>query len=208
MIATDILIEEHRIIMCVLHCLETVIKEAQENENVDSETVSDMISFFRGFADDCHHSKEEDQLFPALEANGFPRDSGPVAVMASEHDQGRALLTKMNEALPLAADGDDEARSEFIRNADLFRRLLSDHIAKEDHCLFPMSVNAIAPAKHQHLLDAFHDVEQNAGGQRHARYIAQARALCTQHGVPFVTDSEIETIQREFLSSATPVSSS
>ena len=51
--------------------------------------VADFGRFFRDFADKCHHGKEEDRLFVKMVEAGFLQNSGPIAVMLSEHDAGR-----------------------------------------------------------------------------------------------------------------------
>ena len=61
--ATDILYEEHRIIMKVLECLQKIVAEAEENNKLNAGSASQAIDFFRNFADGCHHAKEEDRLF-------------------------------------------------------------------------------------------------------------------------------------------------
>jgi hemerythrin-like domain-containing protein len=38
-----------------------------------------MMEFLSVFADTCHHGKEEDFLFPGLEAAGIPNEGGPSA---------------------------------------------------------------------------------------------------------------------------------
>jgi hemerythrin-like domain-containing protein len=82
---TEILSSEHRVIEQVLGCLEKIIEQARQNGRLERQPAEDAIAFFRNFADRCHHGKEEAHLFPALEAQGFPRQGGPTGVMLHEH---------------------------------------------------------------------------------------------------------------------------
>jgi hemerythrin-like domain-containing protein len=36
------------------------------------------LVFLKEFADRCHHGKEEDFLFPALEKAGIKKEGGPI----------------------------------------------------------------------------------------------------------------------------------
>src|SRR4030065_429878 len=54
--------------------------------------------FIKGFADGCHHKKEEGVLFPAMQAAGVPSEGGPISVMLAEHEQGRRLTAGMRAA--------------------------------------------------------------------------------------------------------------
>jgi hypothetical protein len=67
-------------------------------EAIFSVSIGDCSGFFRNFADRCHHSKEEDELFPKMVEHGIPKEGGPIGVMLMEHDQGRAFVRGMSEA--------------------------------------------------------------------------------------------------------------
>ncbi len=95
---TGMLREEHQLILRVLDVVQSLLEKGDAGE-WDFDAWDDCVAFFRLFADACHHGKEEDLLFPELEARGMPRDSGPIAVMLSEHKQGRALVAQMAGAL-------------------------------------------------------------------------------------------------------------
>ena len=96
--ATDILMSEHRVIERVIASLETAAARLEQGENVRPGFFLDAASFVTGFADGCHHKKEEGVLFPTLVANGLPQRSGPIAVMLTEHEQGRAYIRGLREA--------------------------------------------------------------------------------------------------------------
>ena len=103
MTATDILSNEHRVIEQVLACLKKIAQQALEAGKLDKGPAEDAIEFLRTFADRCHHGKEEVHLFPAMEARGFPHDTGPIGVMLLEHREGRSDVTAMAESLDGAA---------------------------------------------------------------------------------------------------------
>lgn len=74
--------------------------------------------------------REEGLLFPAFENAGGP--SGPTFMMRSEHEQMRALVTQINEAL----EKEDAIR--FLGLADTLMILIQQHNMKEEQILYPM----------------------------------------------------------------------
>jgi hemerythrin-like domain-containing protein len=143
--ATSRLREEHEHILAVADALATLVAAADE-DRWDVDAFADCVTFIRLFADSCHHGKEEDLLFPELEAAGLPRDRGPIAVMLHEHQQGRAFARHMAGALDGARAGDPQARAT-LRNAAMgYVNLIRGHIQKEDHVLFEMADQAVQGA--------------------------------------------------------------
>jgi len=181
---TEILSSEHRVIEQVLDCLERMIDESQQQKRLDPQPARDAVAFFRAFADQCHHGKEEVHLFPAMEAKGFPRDGGPTGVMLIEHEQGRSYVRGMDEAIDAAADGDAAALERFADQGRRYITLLREHIEKEDHCLFTMADQAFTDADQQTLMEKFEKVEaEEMGHGTHERYLKIAQELAGRYGV-------------------------
>lgn len=182
---TDILSSEHRVIEQVLDCLEKMVQQSGADGKLPQEPARDAVAFFRMFADRCHHGKEEAHLFPAMEAKGFPRDTGPTGVMLHEHERGRAHVRGMDAAIAGAAAGDAAALAAFVEHGCGYIRLLREHIEKEDHCLYSMANQAFTEEDQQALLAAFEKVEsEEMGPDTHETYLAIANKLAERYGVP------------------------
>ncbi|MHC4932765.1 MAG: hemerythrin domain-containing protein [Planctomycetota bacterium] len=165
------LMDEHRVIEQVL----TALEAAAELEEISFGFYERAADFIATFADRCHHGKEEDRLFPALEKKGIPRDGGPIGVMCSEHQIGRGHVRRMRE---LIAGGDLAA----LKQTSLeYVGLLRQHIHKEDNILFPMGRNCLDASELAALRRGFDEVEQE--GQYHARYTKVARELLAEVGI-------------------------
>jgi len=141
---TGLLREEHQLILKVARRLDHLLALEDDGVGLDYDTVDQCITFFRLFADACHHGKEEDLLFPGLEAVGMPRDSGPIAVMLYEHDQGRVFVRAMASNIEAAKDGDNAAGHQLREAARGFIDLIVAHISKEDNILFNMADGMIS----------------------------------------------------------------
>jgi len=181
---TEILMDEHRVIETVLDCLEAMAARCAEGGSLDAQSAREAVDFFRGFADRCHHGKEEAELFPAMEARGFPADQGPTAVMRAEHAEGRRLLAEIERAIDGAAAPEPRASRAFAESSLRYTALLREHIQKEDHCLFPMADGALTNEDQAALLARFERVEQqDLGVAAHVRYLGLADALAARFGV-------------------------
>jgi hemerythrin-like domain-containing protein len=178
MTPTEILSEEHRLIVQVLDCLEEAAGRLDDGDNIDADFFLDAAEFVTGFADGCHHRKEEDILFVALTANDMPQDGGPVAVMLHEHDVGRQYTQRFQSAAERMKAGDAAAASDVVQNVFDYVGLLREHIVKEDMVLFPMAEQLITGHALQDLSREFERVvaEDEVQGQT-ARYQALAQKL-------------------------------
>ncbi len=156
---TEILIKEHDAILSMLEILKAVSTRLENKEQVNPEHLPQIVEFIRIFADKCHHGKEENLLFKSMIKAGMPKDSGPVAVMLSEHDAGRGFVRKMNEAALAFVQGDHSLVDKFVQNANGYIALLSQHIQKENKILFPMADKVIPQEEQKRLLDEFDKVE-------------------------------------------------
>ena len=176
--ATEILMSEHRVIERVIGSLEQASARLERGEAVRPGFFVDASQFVAGFADGCHHRKEEGVLFKAMEASGMPADSGPIAVMLAEHEQGRAYTRGMREAAQGLAAGDAAARGEVVRNAQGYAALLRGHIAKENGILFPMADQVIPAAQQAQVAAGFERIEHEETGEGiHEKYLGLAEAL-------------------------------
>jgi len=103
----------------------------------DPEDGPRFLTFFRRYAGDFHHDKEELVLFRALsERAELPPDRGPLAALAGEHRRMGGLLDAMEGLLgaPLGAAAD---RQRLQSLAVDYSRSLWRHIDAENSVLFP-----------------------------------------------------------------------
>ena len=177
--ATDVMREEHRVIKRVLQCLTAAADQAEKGEALNMESGRKMIEFFRGFADRCHHGKEEAKFFPLARQRGVGCAPGNIDILLTEHEQGRSHVRAMDESLAAAEKGDAQAKARFCQHARQYVALLSEHLHKEDDCLFPTADAALTEADQQALVHAFEQVEHEEMGEgTHERLHSLADELC------------------------------
>lgn len=162
--STQRLMDEHRTIEQVLAALRQAADRLEAGEPVDPRFWVQAVDFVRSFADAYHHAKEEKLLFDLYRRRGLPLDDGPVAVMLAEHDQGRAHIRRLERGAVSLAQGNIAAQSRVVNNARQFADLLTNHIYKEDHILYPLGENFLSPADEEELLRRFDAAEVQQGG--------------------------------------------
>jgi hemerythrin-like domain-containing protein len=164
-----------------LAVLGALAERAREGAPVSRGEIDDLVEFFQRFADRCHHAKDENALFPALEARGMPRDAGPLGVMLHEHEAGRALLRALADAAP-GCEGDAAGRSRFAGAARAYEELLGAHIHKENEILFRMAermLDSDADARVAALFARYDGAELGAGERD--RLLARLAELARVH---------------------------
>ena len=179
------LMDDHQIILRMLRALNGMCLRLGEGKTVALADLDAALDFIKVFADHAHHGKEEDLLFPAMEEVGFPRQGGPIAVMLMEHEQGRAYVRSLAEALERVRKGDAAALKDAARAASGYSSLLAAHIGKEDNILYPMAMDSIPDGRWKILKERFDRVEaERMGPERRAGYITLVDRLLAAYPAP------------------------
>jgi hemerythrin-like domain-containing protein len=176
--ATDVLMDEHRVIERVLTALETGANRLEKGQPITPEFFLSATEFMRGYADGCHHQKEEGVLFKRLQDQGIPAQGCPLGVMLAEHEAGRQYTRALRTAAQDMRSGIPGAQRRAIQSSRSYVALLRQHIVKEDENLFPMAEQVIPAQLHDTIMESFEQVEYNetVEGNRE-KYLALAETL-------------------------------
>lgn len=162
--AIELLMEEHRLVETVLEALDGYAAAIERGSGFEREDLARFVTFVREFADAKHHAKEEDILFEAMIANGFPREGGPIAVMLHDHELSRGYVREMAEIAAGDEEWSEAVAARVVAAARAYTELLRGHIDKEDNVLYPMAQSVLPPAAMQEVSERCEGVEQ-----RHAQ---------------------------------------
>ena len=164
--AINELLAEHKAVRLTLDILKEIGQHIDATGKIsNTEHVEQLFEFFSTFVDRCHHGKEEELLFPALEQVGVSREGGPVGVMLNEHQQGRDLVAKMKTAFSQYLEGDGNAARHFKKHADAYITLLDFHIDKENNVLFPLAVKHLSADTLVEMKKGFDKIESEKIGE-------------------------------------------
>ena len=152
---TKVMVNEHQLILRMITLVEqnTALLEAGKFRNW--QFYLDAVDFIRNYADRFHHAKEEDVLFVELIKNGMPEKSSPIEAMHIEHDQGRAHVRALEEAVQKALAGEIGQGAVIAEHAKGYAALLRGHIDKEDNILYPLAERVLPEGVRKGMLAAY-----------------------------------------------------
>jgi len=182
--ATQELVNEHGAVLVGLKILDEVAAAIADGKEQASEHLEQLLDFFKGFVDLCHHGKEEDVLFPELERRGVMRDGGPIGVMLVEHELGREHVRALADSLERLRRGEAEAKAAISEQARAYDELLRAHIGKENSVLFPMADQLIPEDVAATLVERYDEIERDRVGEgKHEAYHAMLHGLKDRYGI-------------------------
>ncbi len=162
--AVDELRNEHQGIELMLRILQSIAGKLGKGEEIADGQLDDIMEFLSVFVDKCHHAKEEEFLFPALEAAGVPREGGPIDSLLDEHNQGRRLVARLEKSVKKYTSADMKSAEDIPVIIDEYVGLMIQHIEKENKGLFLMAESKLDAAKDNEIFEAFEKLEKERIG--------------------------------------------
>jgi hypothetical protein len=145
--------------------------------------VGDLVTYCVEYIDSCHNQKEENVLFPLCEERGIPRHGGPLAVMLSEHEESKGLLSTFRQQATKYADGDTSNLVQLGNTFEGYATLLKNHFWKETDILYPMARRVFSDEDDAAVLAGIEKVEAGVGPDTREKYYAIADRICTTGGL-------------------------
>ena len=135
--STASLRRDHDLIEKVIKAMESTIQLLNDGKQIPESILLPVIDFSKNFTDVCHHSKEENSLFPALEQAGMLRNMGPIAMMLIDHERSREIGKEMeNSAKDYISSGNS---TKLISDMQQYVEHITEHLWKENNKLFMMA---------------------------------------------------------------------
>ena len=176
---SEMLEAEHKVIALIVGAAPVLASKLEEVGPVDNRLITGIVEFMRVYADQCHHGKEEELLFPALADKGVPLHGCPIGGLISERARGRILVKGLEEAAAAIQknETDVSARDRLIANLRGIADLYPGHIWREDYMLFPMTNKILSKDKQESLYAAFQKVDDRIGSQTIDRLVSFAKSV-------------------------------
>jgi hemerythrin-like domain-containing protein len=154
------LVKEHALISNVLDAFDRWAEALLIEGREDRLALKRFLCFFGDFVDGAHHRKEEKVLFAVMLRYGFQDESGPIAVMNWEHEEGRALMQDLAALADQSGAWDKETCGEINAQATTYVTLLRNHIQKEDQVLYPMADARLPGEAWSEIADGFAQIDE------------------------------------------------
>ena len=135
--STQSLRKDHKLIEKVLRALDATLKLLKDGKQIPEQILLPTLDFTQNFTDVCHHGKEEEALFPALEKAGLPTNMGPIHMMLLDHKRTKEIAEHIGMASKKYLENGD---SDYLIEAlELYVQHVTEHIWKENNRLFMMA---------------------------------------------------------------------
>lgn len=145
--------EEHRA------CRKMLRRAVESLDPFDPESLEESIVFLKYVMDRVHHAKEEDALFPMLEAASDEFEPLTLKTMHEQHFHGRSYLKAAEALLEDARQGSEEALRALSETIRAYERFTATHMKQEERVLFPLVEQTLDEAQDNTLLTHFRRVQ-------------------------------------------------
>jgi len=153
-----LLMIEHRLIEHMVRLMREEIDRIGRYGRVDSDFIDDAVDFMRTYTDVCHHGKEENILFRALEKKPL---SDELKKIMDELVQEHVFARKTVDAIEAAAEryiiGERDAPANIIASLNTITEFYPRHIEKEDKHFFIPCMGYFTDEEKGAMLDEFED---------------------------------------------------
>lgn len=159
---------EHRLIERMLTLMQREFQRITDNVAVDPEFafvdavfIDTAVDFLRTYADRCHHGKEEEILFAALQKKDLAAEHRQtMEELIQEHAWSRETTTALVKAKEDFLLGQEAALDQLLENLGKLVEFYPGHIDKEDRHFFAPCMDYFSDAEKAELLQAMYDFDR------------------------------------------------
>lgn len=155
-----VLFAEHDIIIAAVDIAKEADKLIETNEVGYEKLIRELISFFREYADQYHHNKEEKILFPEMGKRNELLEDGVIKEMLENHEDFRSMIKSIETFL----DKKDYTKAQ--QQLLSYSEALLDHIAVENDEVFQMAESLFDTNELEKIYFHFEDCDREIGMQR------------------------------------------
>lgn len=165
------LYDEHEMIMEATEVAKEAAALIGKDDARYANTVRDLLNFFKTYADEYHHHKEEEVLFPLmLESNEMLGD-GVLKEMLDNHEEFRDMLNAIAQNL-------EAGRLPQVRDGlAKYCEALLDHMAVENDEVFHMALSLLDDNMLDRIGFQFEDHDRETGAERKEELAERVRGL-------------------------------
>ena len=161
----DNLREDHGQIMKLFVSWQKMLGKLDHPDQALIEDFEKCIDWVEVFIDRCHHGKEDEILFPAMESSANPEVKSLIKDLHSEHQTGRSLLESIKLELKTfsQSNGLPAGLIQLCQGyIDLFRK----HIRRENAQLLPLLEKCIPVEAQEQIAAQFEQYDQRTIGPK------------------------------------------
>jgi len=169
------LMAEHRLIERMVSLLIDELLSVSETSEADTSLIEQAVDFFRVYADNCHHGKEEYILFGQLSTKELSaKHRRTMEELIEEHVYARKVVGRLNNANNSYKEGRKEALNEVRGCLEELVVFYPNHIEKEDEDFFLPCMEYFTPEEQEKMLGEFFEFDRKL---IHDKYRKMVEAL-------------------------------
>lgn len=129
----------------------------KKSEKTYEQTILDLLNFFRNYADNFHHQKEEQILFPEMKKRNELLGEGVLKEMNEQHEEFRDMLKSIEKFM------DEKNYMRAQQQLEIYCEALLDHIAIENDEVFQIAETLFTPDELEKIYNRFEDCDIETG---------------------------------------------
>ncbi len=166
---------DHQFINKVVATMAVLAENLQGEGPVDPEMLRDLVQFMRMFAEQCHHGKEEQQLFAVVARKALPQTWRMLEVIDKEHGRVHTLTDELQRAVSAYVLDPGVGRESLISALRGIVAFYPRHIWKEEYLVFPVLRQLLSPAEQEEIARGFDEIDSEIGPDVHHAFETLAR---------------------------------
>lgn len=172
MLPVDILISEHVLIIRVVDLTKKETEQIKKTMLVKLGLITDVVNFFRIYADRYHHGKEEGILFKALSQKKLSEaDHKMFNELIMEHALARRTVASLEKAKENYAAGKAEALQDIVHLLNILTELYPKHIEKEDKQFFYPAMQYFSQEEQNAMLKSSQQFDQDFTNKQYKQFV-------------------------------------
>jgi len=166
-----VLYDEHEVIISAIEITKDAGKLISQNEIAYEMLIRDLLNFFKLYADQYHHNKEEKILFPEMNKKNELLEDGVIKEMLDNHEDFRSMIADIETLL----DKKDYLSTQ--KKLQIYTEALLDHIAVENDEVFQMAETLFDAAELEKIYFRFDDSDREVGGEKKIELLNQLKEM-------------------------------
>ncbi len=173
---------EHRLIERMLNLMRDELERIGRYTAIDPDFIDFSVDFMRTFSDMCHHGKEEQILFKALEAKPLTPELTKIKNdLIQEHVFARRTVDDIERANLSYIIGEKAGPANIIATMNIITQFYPEHIKKEETQFFYQSMNYFSDEEKDRMLQEFTIFDSKLTREK---YSAAVKKLEERHLMP------------------------